>query len=37
MGAGMELVVGKHLGRNQEGLVECQEKPEHLQSVRRRH
>ena len=33
-GAGMEVVVGRHAGQSQEGLVACRETPEHIPSVR---
>ena len=33
-GSWMEVVVGRHAGQNQEGLVVCQEMPEHFPCVR---
>ena len=33
VGSGMELVVGRHAGQSQEGLVVCREMPEHFLSV----
>ena len=35
--AGMEVMVGRHAGQSQDGLVACQEMPEHFPSVRLRH
>ena len=34
LGAGMEVVVGRHAGQNQGVLVACREMPELLQNVR---
>ena len=34
MGAGMDVVVGRHAGQSQGGLVACREMPEHFPSAR---
>ena len=34
VGAGVEVVVGRHAGHSQEGLGACQQLPEHFLSAR---